>query len=116
MVKATLPLNDVPVVWVVIGRQHLRRTRDKVGNYGIYRHSLSGNKNPSLACRPEGRFHRCFPKFLGKLEGGVFLTQSTICSDGQKSLPRALLARADRYVLWWHPNISERPTESLCGF
>ena len=56
MIEAALPLDMIPMVGVIVGRQILDRARHEVGNDGIQRHAAAGDQNAGLTCRAETWF------------------------------------------------------------
>ena len=115
MVDAALALDDVPVVGIICGGEHLGSSRKKVRNHRINRHSAAGNHDAGLTRGPKGRFSALFFELTFDSECGVFLAQCAVGSNREKSLAAALFTGPDRDVLWWNSNINQCNAVFLCS-
>ena len=92
--EGALSLNDIPVVWFVIGRDGLDRPGNKVGDHSIDRYARAGNHNAGLT----GRTKCCLdaPRLHLTLETQrrKHLSHRAVCPNGEHTLSGAHSARA----------------------
>ena len=95
MEQRPLALNDVPVIIIIWWGQILNRTRHKIRNNCIERHTVAGDQNTRLTRCTECRLHALGLHRFVQCQSGVHLTNRTICAHSQDALTRALLAGCD---------------------
>ncbi len=105
--EAPLPLDDVPVVGVVVGRQPLDRAGHEIGDHRVERHAVAGDQDAGLAGGAEARLHAALVHLALHREGGVHLADRAVGADRQAALAGPALAVGDGVLDHRHAHVEQ---------
>jgi hypothetical protein len=113
MKDCTLAFDHVPVFGSSIGRQHLGRTSNKVGNHRIDCDTLAGYHDPRLSGCAKIGGQPALPKRLRNGERGVLLAKRTIGPNGEEPFAGATAPTCKRHNTVEVSDVVYGPTEPL---
>ena len=114
VVEAPLPLDEIPVVRVIVGRQPLHRPSHEVRDHRVERNARAGHEDPRLPGRAHGRLHAA-PAHLGLHgHGRVHLSGRAVRADGEAALAGPRLAVRDGELLGRDAHVVERAPVLAC--
>ena len=95
MEQGALPLDQIPVIIIIVRRQLLSDTGDEIGNHGINRDTGTVDQDTGLAGSAEIAFHAALFHFLVQRQGREHLADRTVGTNREQTQARTLLAVAD---------------------
>ncbi len=90
-----LALDQIPMVGIVGGGQPLGRAGNEIGDHGVNRHAVAGNKNAGLAGGAKIGLQLLRLQLGLDRQRGVHLADRAIGADGEQALAGAAFAVAD---------------------
>ena len=113
--QAALPLDQIPVVGVIIRREIFHRPGHEIGNHRIQWHAVAGDQNAGLASGTKRGLHAAFDHLGFHRHRRIHLANRAIRAHGQTALAGTFHPSGNRIANRGHAHVMQGAAIGLRG-